>query len=200
MTDATLGSTVSQTGRRAKTETLSLRLDPKIRFTLEFLARVRGQSITSVVEHAIRETATSNGIGPRYDDRGNETLQKTWSDFWDPSEGIRALNLLANDNYPTTFDEDRLRQFTLSHWQFFYTNQEGLTPRRAYVDILWPRIQEYLHIWEETKAENYWAAGEAMMGAIRAARVAPPTNWPPVPNAKPKRPSVVDELDDDIPF
>ena len=81
-----------------------------------------------------------------------------------------------------------------------YAYRPQTRARRAFVDILWPRIQEYLHIWEETKAENYWVAGEAMMGAIRAARVAPPTNWPPVPNAKPKRPGAVDELDDDIPF
>jgi hypothetical protein len=200
MTEAALGSTAAQVGRRAKTETLSLRLDPKIRFMLEFLARVRGQSITSVVEHAIRETAGMNGIGPQYDDRGNDILQKTWSDFWDPSEGVRALNLLANDSYPTTFDEDRLRQFTLSHWQFFYTRQDGMTPRRAYVDILWPRVQKFLSLWEETKAENYWAAGEAMIDAIRAARIAPPANWPPAEAPKAKRPPVVDELDEDIPF
>jgi hypothetical protein len=186
-------------GRRTKTETVSLRLDPKIRFMLEFLARIKGQSITAVVEHAVRDAASHTNIGSSQDRYGNETEGKIWSDFWDPSEGMRNLKLFSDPKFPTTYDEDRIRQFTLNHWQFFYTDKDGSNPRRGYVDILWPSIREFCELWDRTKAANYWAAGEAMLAKLRAARVAPPSNWPPG-NERTKSPNVVDELDDDIPF
>ena len=35
--------------RGTKTETLSLRLDPKTKFILEFVARINGQTLTTVI-------------------------------------------------------------------------------------------------------------------------------------------------------
>jgi predicted HicB family RNase H-like nuclease len=49
--------------RRARSETLSLRLDPKLRFAVEFIARLRGQTITTAVERAIKDAADSAVIG-----------------------------------------------------------------------------------------------------------------------------------------
>lgn len=92
----------------AKTMTLSLRLDPKTRFILEFMARIKGQSITTVVERAIKEAADGLRIGPQYDEQGNVDYEPTWADFWDASEGVRTLRLLNNPAYPTTFDEETL--------------------------------------------------------------------------------------------
>ena len=109
-----------QRSRSAKTQTLSLRLDPKTRFILEFMARVKGQSITTLVDRAIREMAGNVTIGG--DEVGGAGLD--WRSFWDASEGVRTLNLLAASDYPTTFDEDELRAFTHAHWQFFYTDDD----------------------------------------------------------------------------
>ena len=191
---------------RAKTLTLSLRLDPKTKFILDFVARIKGQSITTVVERALKETADGLGIGPKWDDRGNETHQPTWSDFWDASEGVRTLRLVNHPGYPTTFDEDELKAFTLAHWQFFYLDQRGQEPKRGFTEILWPRIDHYLEIWREKKSSDYWAAGEAMKADLAAARVATP-DWPPQTTAKPApaapppaAPAPASDLDDEIPF
>ena len=118
--------------RGAKTLTLSLRLDPKTKFILDFVARIKGQSITTVVERAIKETADGLGIGPKWDSDGNEAYQPTWSEFWDPDEGIRTLKLLDNSGYPTSFDEDELKAFTLAHWPFFYLDHRGNETRRGF--------------------------------------------------------------------
>ena len=175
--------------RPAKTQSLSLRLDPKTRFVLEFVARIKGQSITAVVERAIKETADNVWIGGNnIDERGHN-----WADFWDANDGVRILKLLADSNYPTSYDEDELRAFTLAHRQFFYTNSDT-SPHRSFIEILWPSIDSYLEIWREKKSEDYWAAGEAMKKDISAARVATP-DWPP--KAEPKAPR---DLDDEIPF
>ena len=164
--------------RRAKTLTLSLRLDPKTKFIVEFIARIRGQSITTVVERAIKETADNLTIGGVYDDRGHLEHASTWSDFWDPEEGVRMLKLFSEHDYPTTFDEDELKGFASAHRPFFYTDAHGSQPRRATVEILWPNIDKYLAIWRDKKRSDYWAAGEAMKADLAAARLAAP-EWPP---------------------
>ena len=183
----------AERARGTKTQSLSLRLDPKTKFILEFMARIKGQSITTVVERGIKEVADRAGLGPPWDERGNETEQTTWADFWDPSEGVRVLKLLANPHYPTTFDEDELRSFTMVHWKFFYESSTGTTPRRPFVDILWPSNEKYLQIWRDKKSEDYWAAGEAMNADLSSARVAGP-DWPPK-----KKQSEFDP-DEEIPF
>lgn len=179
--------------KRAKTETLSLRLDPKSKFTLDFIARINGQSITTVVERAVKDAAasvfTSNGFS------GSE---RNWSHYWDSSEGIRTLNLLCDPNYPTNFEEDELNTFIKAHWQFFFTSQKLDVPRRAYVDILWPNVTSYQTIWQDQKLSNFWAAGEAMTKALLTAKVEPP-DWPGKKTTGPRE-SFSADLDDEIPF
>ena len=183
--------------RQAKTQSLSLRLDPKTRFVLEFVARIKGQSITAVVERAIKETADNVSIGSNNFGEGG----RNWADFWDANDGVRILNLLADSNYPTSYDEDELRAFTLAHRQFFYTNSSSTSPRRGFIEILWPSIDSYLEIWREKKSEDYWAAGEAMKKDLSAARVAAP-DWPPKaePKSPPSTSQQAGDLDDEIPF
>jgi hypothetical protein len=160
--------------RGTKTQTLSLRLDPKTKFSLEFVARANGQTLTTVVERAIRSSCDEVKIGGG-SFPGDEF---NWQHFWDPDEGMRTLKLLACDAYRSTYGEDELRQFTVEHWQFFYTWQAADKPRRAYIQILWPKIEEYQRIWREQRESNYWAAGEAMAADLSAAHVTGPT-WPP---------------------
>jgi hypothetical protein len=172
--------------RGTKTQTLSLRLDPKTKFTLEFVARIKGQTLTTIVERAIRESCDRVVIGGR----GDIDEKLNWRNFWDPEEGVRALRLVACDYYPSTYDEDDLREFTKAHWEFFYTSEEAKAPHRAYVEILWPKIEDYRRIWREKRDSDYWVAGNAMVTDLSAAKMRPPT-WPR-PEKQP--------YDDEIPF
>jgi hypothetical protein len=150
-----------------------------------------------VVERAIKQASENVGIGPKWDNRGNALEIKNWMTYWDPSDGVRTLRLISENEYPTSYEEDDLREFTFSHWQFFYTTSRKDEPRRAYIDVLWAKIHEFLDIWRQTKATDYWAAGMAMREALLAARLAPP-DWPP--KTKPTQKTAADTLDDDIPF
>lgn len=178
--------------KRAKTETLSLRLDPKTKFMLDFVARVQGQSITTVVERAVRSTASKVG----FEDNFGEV--RAWDHYWDPSEGYRLLKLWADNEYPSNYDEDEVLQFCKTHWPFFYINSGCEKPHRAFIEILWPSLEEYLSIWRNLKHSNYWSAGEAMQTALSKARVAPP-DWPTGSKTAPKE-SFSADLDDEIPF
>lgn len=184
--------------RRSKTESLSLRLDPKTKFILEFVARINGQSITTVVERAIKAWADDVRI-PEFDSHGNQVDSVNWKSFWDPNEGVRTLKLLASESYPTNYEEDELREFTLIHWEFFYTDPGGRSPRRTFLEILWPDIQRYLDIWRKQTRGNFWAAGEAMKASLSAANVASP-HWPRKITKAASASKPPGELDDEIPF
>jgi hypothetical protein len=185
--------------RGTKSQTLSLRLDPKTKFTLEFVARIRGQTITTVVERAIRESCDQVRIRP-VGGLNDYTDQCNWQQFWDPEEGVRTLKLLRSPDYPSTFDEDDLKEFTKAHWQFFYREHDCMNPHRGLVQMLWPKIESYRRIWNEQRASDYFAAGRAMAADLQAAKVAPP-QWPP---RKPALPKPVSggrgDMDDEIPF
>jgi hypothetical protein len=171
--------------RGTKTQTLSLRLDPKTKFTLEFVARIKGQTLTTIVERAIRESCDQVTIESGF---GQERFN--WQSFWDPQEGVRTLKLLACETYPSTYDEDDLREFTKTHWDFFYISEKDMVPRRAFLEILWPKIEEYRRIWHEQRDTDFWAAGKAMAADLSAAQVRPP-RWPRQKDAG---------FDDSIPF
>jgi hypothetical protein len=158
--------------RGSKTESLSLRLDPKTKFLLEFVGRINGQTLTTVVERAIRTSCDQVGIpavagGPKCN----------WQYFWDIEEGIRTLKLLGSPHYPTNSEEEQLKDFVGSHHEFFFRSVNNLDPQRTYVQLLWPKVETYLQIWDNKRQSDYWAAGNAMVQDLRAAKVQPP-QWP----------------------
>jgi uncharacterized protein (DUF1778 family) len=157
--------------RGSKTETLSLRLDPKTKFILEFVARINGQTLTTIVERAIRASCDQVKIETMFG------VTQNWQHFWDPEEGVRTLRLLASDGYQSTYDEDDLRSFTETHWEFFYTSEELLTPKRSFVEVLWPKIDEYRQIWRQQRESDYWAAGRTMAEDLGKAQLKAPL-WP----------------------
>lgn len=168
-----------------KSETLTIRLDPKTRFILEYLSRLRGQSITTVVERAIVDAASQQMVhDPAYPNQPD-----SWQQFWDVSDGCRALKMAERPAFYPTYEEDRRLAFAKEHWPFFWDSPARTRFLNHYVDVLWPRIDEFVQMHEDNKANDYFAAGKAMQEALRAAKLKAP-HWP-----------VLDTIgDDEIPF
>jgi len=178
-------------------------MDPKTRFLVDFIAKARGQSITTVVERAILEAADNVQVG---------SANKGWRAFWHLSEGVRSL-LLANEQslYPSYDDECRL-DFARRHWPFFYHEKDFKVLKTHMIDVLWPEIDGFIEIWEKTKSSNYFLAGEAMAATLKKAGLLAP-DWPvkpPKAKAEPPPPKSENsgpswepaggDLDDEIPF
>lgn len=174
---------------RTKSQTLSLRLDPKTRFVLEFLAKLKRQNITTIVEDAIRRAAADHPVNPF------DREPRTWKDYWDVNEGVRTMRMLADPEMPSDYEDDELRDFIAAHIEFFSESYQLSEPDRINVAVLWPRIEEYLIEWRESKRSNPWAAGRMMVQDLEEAGIAPP-EWPRK-TKKPPRPS---DPDPDIPF
>jgi hypothetical protein len=186
------------TKRSAKTEVLSMRMDPKTRFVVEFLARVRGQSISTVVERAIQEAADNTPI--RINDTIGNTYDNTWKDYWHVSEGIRFLMVASDKNLYSTFDEEYKASFAKTHWPFFYYSSKCDQYKEWAIEVIWPRIDEFVDLWTRTKTTDYFAAGKAMQEAIRQAGLKAP-DWPIKPPETPAaKKTTLADLDDDIPF
>jgi len=186
----------SGTIKRAKTETLSLRLDPKTKFILEFVARIKGQSITTVVDRSVKDAAKGVVV-----EGAGFSPDRAWDDFWDVSEGMRTLNLIKSSTVPTSYEEDEIVRFTRDHWPFFYTSESMDVFKRHYVDLLWPKIETYLALWRDERHSNYWAAGESMRRDLSRAKILSP-EWPIPRRSKltETKETFAADLDDDIPF
>lgn len=159
---------VKEGKRQQKTEVLSMRMDPKTRFFLDIVARARRQSISVAVEQALQDAAdniqTSGG--------------RTWQDYWHVQEGIRSLKMWSEQHLFPTYEEEYKLEFTKIHWPFFYGSSECKSYLDWSIEVLWPKLDEFLSIWSKTKSSNdYFAAGEAMQQALREARLKPP-DWP----------------------
>ncbi|CAI2936067.1 conserved protein of unknown function [Aminobacter niigataensis] len=183
------------TTKASKSESLTIRLDPKTRFILEYLSRLKGQTITTVVERAIVNAASAESVQD-YEMGGH----LNWHSFWDVSEGARAVNLARRNEFFPTFEEERRVSFCEEHWPFFFLNQSKKAFRYPFLNVLWSRIDEFIGIHEETKAGGeYWAAGKAMQKALRDARIEPP-EWPVKKNNEKSESVSSRNLDDEIPF
>lgn len=165
-----------------KSESLTIRLDPKTRFMLEFVARLRGQTITTVVERAIYDAASRAKIESEY----NEP-DMTWSDFWSLSEGERALRIASAPALMPTYDEEKRLAFAKEHWPFFYASSHKVAFHPVNVAILWPDIDDYIAEHEKFRAEDYHHAGQVMALVLKNAGL-PTPKWPQP------------ELEDVIPF
>ncbi len=184
--------------RGAKTESLSLRIDPKTKFILEFMVRVTGFRITDLIERAIKDYAEKTTIGDGFND------QRNWMHYWHPEDGVRTVKILLDNDLRTTFEEDELREFIKTHRDFFFSDNEMKRPTSAFIEVLWPKISEFLEHWRDNKAANRWETGTLMMQAIKSAgmqgfdwpRKSKPAPAPPAPSRTPPGP----DLDDEIPF
>lgn len=181
---------------RSKTLTLSLRLDPKTRFMLEFIAKLKKQSITTIVEEAIRQAGLQTLVNPLENDA------KTWKSFWDVSEGMRAIHMLSDEDLPSSFEDDEARDFIEWHIEFFSDTNRIAAPERMNVEVLWPNMENYLNIWRETKKTDPWAAGYKMVEDLQAASLRSPS-WPRSEMTPPKpikTRSFARDLDEEVPF
>jgi hypothetical protein len=152
---------------------------------------MNGQTITTVIERSIMKAADATKL-----DGGDFSADLTWHDFWDVSEGVRALDIARERRLYPSFEEDRRLAFVREHWPFFFVDEKRKIYRRYSVDVLWPRIDEFIDMHEAGRAKDYFGAGKAMGAALKAAGLEAP-EWPQ-PVKAPKPPPV--DLDDEIPF
>jgi len=185
---------------RSKSQTLSLRLNPKTRFVLEFISKVQRRSITTIVEDAIKQAGDELSVG-----EGSTYGPRDWSDYWDVSEGVRTMLMLADQaRLPSSYEDDELRDFIEQHIEFFSAKNDLGRPDRTNVEVLWPHIDTFLDRWRDLKRTDPYQVGHDLCLVLENASIKPP-KWPretkePPPPQSDSSGGQSYELDDDIPF
>ena len=140
-----------------KTETLTLRLDPKAKFTIDLLARIRRQSITAVIEAAIDEIAYDQDV--KFNEDGKNA---TWSlgsaitEIWSTDEAERFINLCYFMPDLLTHEELRIWE-TITSSECFYADSATRNPthwKLMGVSIDVTRLRAYWDYLLEHMVEN----------------------------------------------
>lgn len=143
--------------KNQKSESLTIRLDPKMRFALEFVARLKGQTITKVIERAVTDAAESTYAGDN----------KNWLHYWDVCDGVRFIHLAMDPDTSPTFDEDELLDFIKIHWNYFSSTNNLSYLKRENIDVLWPKIGDLLKAWRECKSFDRLHCAKIMKEILR---------------------------------
>ena len=118
----------------------------------------------------------------------------TWKDFWDISEGVRALRVAREPELFPTYEEEKRLDFAKQHSNYFFDDYGHYVPNRQMIDLLWPNIDELIELHEKTRNKDYFAAEKRMRRIILDAGVRPPKSKSGV------RAEEEVDPDDDIPF
>jgi len=116
-------------GKLARSETVTVRLDPQLRYLIELAARRQRRTVSSFIEWALEDSLSSVVIGESYEQP--VTLAEQKHNLWDTDEADRFIKLAMN--YPEM----------LNHHE----------------QILWKLIRENGYLWKgnyQTKLPYEW--------------------------------------------
>lgn len=104
-------------GKLSRSETISVRLDPKLRFAAELAARKQRRTLSSFIEWAVEEAVGRVEI---YSDQSSRTSAHDASQqVWDVDEADRFAKLALRFPLLLTHDEEKLWKLICEHGYFW---------------------------------------------------------------------------------
>jgi len=93
----------------AKTALITVRLEPKYRFALSLLARIRRRPMASVIEMLINQAMKDHDSGLFVPIKGKKGTKhrSILDDTWDPDEADRFVNIASKHPQLLTYDEEK---------------------------------------------------------------------------------------------
>lgn len=133
------------------------RFSEETRFAVQLLARQIRGSQQDAFDSAILAAVE------RLDLAGH-----VWSDLYDSHPGVQMVRLLSVQTIVLNEQERVLRSFVSANSDFFYVDGKNKTPRRTYIEALWPQIDEFRDHWAKTHEESPKATRLKMVAALKA--------------------------------
>ena len=137
----------NKTGVQSKGESLTIRMEPRLRWGLELLARKQRRTLSSVVEWAIlRSVNSEEGLEEFFTDReGDNVKRNLLTVTWAIEEPERIAKLAFNAPNLMTYEEEVLWQAAKDSglvWKGHYKNKEWeWSPWEQ--SLNWKRLREY---------------------------------------------------------
>ena len=136
-------------GRLARTETVTVRLDPKLRYLAELAARKQRRTLSSFIEWAIEENLRNIGLSEKYGEDGySSTLASEATELWDVDEADRFAKLALRYPHMLNHDEQVL-------WKLIQENGALWKGRRDMGKWIWTVSESSLLI---QRLRVYWEA------------------------------------------
>lgn len=88
-------------GKLARSETVTVRLDPKLRYLAELAARKQRRTLSSFIEWAVEHALGEVHVGSR-------TIAQEASELWDVEEADRFVQLALHHPELLTFEEQQI--------------------------------------------------------------------------------------------
>jgi len=210
-------------GKLTRTETVTVRLDPKLRYLAELAARKQRRTLSSYIEWAIEDSLKSVALyaGNTYENDPPVTVADEVGRLWDVDQAERFVRLAIAYPELMTHEEQEVWKL-LQDSQVLQPAQSRRNGRvtwdmavledQVFADVrrYWPSLMtayadaklDAQHVaveWvEQTKAkviEDRTPPPRSPYGGSSPARSAPPPRTAP-----PKSSTGFDDMDDDIPF
>lgn len=138
-----------------KTEALSIRIEPRMRYGLEILARLQRRAVTGVVEWSIAQAFQNETTR---DSKGSEVgFERALDRLWSPNEPERILALRFYYPALMTFEEERLAK-VLTSTAVLWSAREP-----SYGSFRWDVV---LPVWEQLKPVLVAAAERPVITAL----------------------------------
>lgn len=120
-------------GKLSRSEVVTVRLDPKLRFSAELAARKQRRTLSSFIEWAIAEAIKHVHVTNVDNEAGS--VKDAVKIVWDVEEADRLVNLALNFPELLTFDEESLWKIINEHNDFWYDPQDYYGPDHVPDDL-----------------------------------------------------------------
>ena len=173
-------------GKLSRSETVTVRLDPKLRYLAELAARRQRRTVSSYIEWAIEESFKHFSLdldGPRVLADETETL-------WDVDDADRFVRLALHHPDLLTHDEQVLWKLIRECGYFWRGRYLG-----ADREWTWSVKEESLVL---DRLRMHWPVLNAVADGTAPAKDLP--TWPKTEPRTPPTKSAFDDMPDDIPF
>ena len=186
-------------GKLSRSETVTVRLDPKLRYLADLASRLHRRTLSSYVEWSIKEALDRVDLG--LDVNGNRcTIGSEAEDLWDVDEADRFVKLALR--YPHLLShEEQVRWKLIRECGYLWRGRYGPPPRQEWQWL----VEDASLCFDRLRAK--WDLFCAVADGEKPASELPkwPKEKPVAPPAsstgsKPAKGTGFDELDDDIPF
>ena len=178
-------------GKLARSETVTVRLDPKLRYLAELAARKQRRTLSSYVEWVIEDSLSRTNLYPS----GDTSLGDEASSLWDVDEADRFAKLALRHPELLTHEEQVRWKLVRENgfvWKGIHSRNGGKWAWTVDEDsLIFERLRDH---WSDFCAVAEGRADEDSLPTWHRF----PTTRTPTPTPAPK--SGFDDMDDEIPF
>lgn len=148
--------------KTSRTETVTVRLDPKLRYLAEIASRTQRRTLSSYIEWAIEKSLGQVTLSSDF----NDTIESNGNDLWDIDEADRFVKLAFKAPTLLTYEEQILWKliqengyFWRGEWikeqwawrceEYFQTDEKNI-----FSNIIWERVREHWQLLNDVALGN----------------------------------------------